>query len=257
MAEVIKMERFDIVYILKEDIEPAELTYSLRSVEQNFPHNKVWFVGSGAKGLQPDGSIYHRQVGATKWERVHSSFEQIIKCEDITKKFFLFNDDFFVLDKIDTAHFVNTVGGTLEKRVRDLKNNIGGTSLYCRSLADLRQELLINGYDVMSFALHIPILLDKRKMANVLGKFNSMMFRSAYGNYTRESYIYHPDVKIYDRENIPLPSWDYCSTTEDSFKNGKVGEFIRERFTKPSRFEDIPSPSITELYTEEGDIIHG
>ena len=30
------MERHDIVYILKEDIDTYELTYSLRSVDKNF-----------------------------------------------------------------------------------------------------------------------------------------------------------------------------------------------------------------------------
>lgn len=33
---------YDAVYILKNDIDPSELRYSLRSLE-NFPHGKVWF----------------------------------------------------------------------------------------------------------------------------------------------------------------------------------------------------------------------
>ena len=35
----------DIVYIIKDDLPTTELKYSLRSVEANFPHRLVWFVG--------------------------------------------------------------------------------------------------------------------------------------------------------------------------------------------------------------------
>ena len=246
------MHENDIVYILKEDINPDELKYSLRSVDKNFPHRKVWFVGGHAPGLTPDGSLYHRQNGATKWDRVHSSLLKIIKCEDISKKFFLFNDDFFVLQRIDSEHFVNMVNGTLEKRVRDIKRKCG-SSAYASNLTSLRQELLLKGFDAVSFAVHMPMLLDKEKVAKTLGQFNSNMFRSAYGNMSQEPYIFHSDVKIHDRENLPQKSWEYLSTTEDSFKNGKVGEYIRDLFVSPSRFENTPPPILNELYSEEGD----
>ena len=63
------------------------------------------------------------------------------------------------------------------------------------------------------------------------------MFRSQYGNRARVPYVYHEDVKIYENNERPREDTDYLSTTEKSFRDGLVGQFIRERFDKPSRFE--------------------
>ena len=47
----------DIVYFVKNTEENEELIYSLRSVDKNFPFNKVWFFGGCPKGLTPDVHI--------------------------------------------------------------------------------------------------------------------------------------------------------------------------------------------------------
>ena len=91
----------DIVYILKEDVDPYELTYSLRSVEKNFPHRKVWFVCGQPEGLIPDGRIIHRQHSTIRGERTRESMWKIIRNPDITEEFFLFNDDFFIMKPVN------------------------------------------------------------------------------------------------------------------------------------------------------------
>lgn len=247
------MERLDIVYVLKEDIDPAELIYSLRSVEANFPHRKVWFVGGHPDGLYPDGCIFHKQEGFSKFERAHSSLKKIIECHDVTDRFFLFNDDFYVLDRIDTEHFKNLTNGTLEKRIKTLMDLKGQNSYNC-GLADMRAELILKGYDTMSYSVHIPMLFDKAILQKVLDEFNTPMFRSVYGNVSGEPYAYHKDIKISDLSSIPGDDWDYVSTTERSFKDGKVGIYLKGRFPKPSRFETNTPPPLRELYSEEGDM---
>lgn len=249
------MERCDVVYILKESDEPYELTYSLRSLEQNFPHGKVFFVGGPQKGLTPDGSIYHTQEGYSKFERSHSSLRKIIECKDISERFFLFNDDFFILKRIDTADFKNLSNGTLEKRIQVLMDRTGRNA-YTEGLEDMRRELKRKGYDMLSYSVHIPILFDKTILTKVLDEFETPMYRSVYGNISGEPYEYHKDCKISNFVNIPDESWDYVSTTEKSFKDGAVGTYIRNLFDKPSRYENIPSPSLKELYSEEGDEVY-
>ena len=49
--------RHDIVYFVKNTEENEELVYSLRSVEKNFPYNRVWFFGGCPNGLKPDVHI--------------------------------------------------------------------------------------------------------------------------------------------------------------------------------------------------------
>lgn len=245
----------DVVYILKEGIESEELKYSLRSVDENFPHRKVWFVGGQPTSLMPDGRIRHKQTGMTKWERVRSSLLEIVKNKDISDEFFLFNDDFFVLSE-QSENFINFSNGTIEKRCLDIRKRTGKISNYVQRLDRLRIRLMKQGYDSVSFAVHMPMLLDKQKVKETLDRFSEPMFRSAYGNFHKIPYIYHEDVKIYDNESVPVFD-DYCSTTEDSFKDGKVGVFIRERFKEPSRFETEELTSYPrELYTEEGDEVH-
>lgn len=246
---------FDIVYILREDIVPNELRYSLRSIERNFPHRKVWFVCGQPEGLYPDGRIRHKQHGQNKWENTLSSLFEIIKCEDITDDFFIFNDDFFVM-KPFRGTFINYTAGTLEKRIRDL-TLAHGRSPYIDQLVKARNQLLFDGFDAISFAVHMPFLMNKELARGTLTNIGSPMFRSIYGNRNRVPFVYHEDVKIYDRTTAPDPEADYLSTMEDSFDNGRVGQFIRDAFPDPSRFEvpfeEQKRQQLRERYTEEGD----
>lgn len=245
--------KYDIVQILKEDINPEELKYSLRSVEQYFPHGKVWFVCGQPKGLTPDGRIEHKQTGNTKWERARSSLEKIVECGDISENFFLFNDDFFVL-KRPQLPFINYTNGTLEKRIKDIERRNGCASSYTRNLTRLYEQLLMKHCDTMSFTVHLPLLVNKALLAHTLQEFpTTPMFRSAYGNLNNIPYISHKDMKIYDMNSIPEEDWDYVSTTEDTFAKGQVGKWIKEKFPEPSRYEGPYTRNVKELYTEEGE----
>ena len=235
------MEKRDVVYILRNDIDGKtdELTYSLRSVAENFPVRFVWFVGGFPDGFMPDKAIIHDQTGGNKWERARSSLIKACECKEITDEFFLFNDDFFVL-KEPKGEFINFVNGTLGKRVADIIiNNRGGTSAYTRGLDDLAKRLRRMQKDTLSFAVHMPILIEKKKMLELLKSKNEHhAFRSLYGNYYEIPYIYHKDVKIHGMEQVPGDDWDYLSTTEQSFAFGKVGEWIRKRFPNPCKYEE-------------------
>ena len=226
----------DVVYILKEDIDPFELRYSLRSVAENFPHRSVWFICGQPEGFKPDGRIAHKQEGANKWDNVRGSLFKVLECGDITEDFYLFNDDFFVM-KPQTGDFINYTGGTLEHRIREIVTSCGPSN-YSRQLEKTRNELLIDGYDAISFCVHLPLLMNKTKALEVLNSaLGSPMFRSQYGNRAGVPYTYHKDVKVYDLNEEPPEDCDYLSTTELTFRDGKVGEFIRRRFPTPSRFE--------------------
>jgi hypothetical protein len=244
---------------LREDIgrAPNELIYSLRSVEQYFPHRKVWFVCGQPTGLTPDARLVHHQEGSNKWERVRSSYLKICNCNEISENFFLFNDDFFVL-KRPNPEFINFVDGSLEHRVREMEKNIGYPTNYSKSLSLLTIDLHTKRLDTMNFALHVPILYNKTMIKKTIAAFpGNPMFRSAYGNFIQVPYMSHKDVKIYDMTTIPKEDWDFVSTTEESFAKGAVGEYIRKMFPDPSYFEGPKVVSSKELFTEEGDIRYG
>lgn len=248
--------RHDIVYILKNDYEEEELRYSLRSVCLNFPYRKIVFVGGCPKDINPDLYIKHLQTGSTKWERARSSLIKALSSEELTDDIWLFNDDFFIMDKIKAHTDTNYFNGTLEKRVIDLKRNCGKASGYINQLDRLRHLLLNANRDTLSFALHLPMLINRKKALELLTnkKFNTPMFRSLYGNYYQIPCEFMEDVKVRDLEQIP--DTPYISTTDEAFRDGKVGEFLRRYFADPCKYERSHSNvfSLKEIYTEEGEV---
>lgn len=225
----------DIVYVLKQNIDPYELTYSLRSIEKNFPHRKVWFIGSKPEGLTPDGSIYHQQTGNTKGGLIKSSLWKAITSKDITEDFFWFNDDFFVMKPVDPSKFINFVDGTLERRIQELYKD-AGPGPYMRELLKCQQELLIKKQTQMNFDVHLPLLMNKSLAVKSVNQCSSPQFRSFYGNFNKLPYEVMPDVKVYSLTSVPTES-TYLSTNDETFRDGAVGRYIREVFSKPSRFE--------------------
>ena len=224
----------DIVYILKPDGITDELKYSLRSVEANFPHRRVWFVGGQPKGLTPDMALPHKQSGGNKWELIRSSMLKVITEPELTEEFFLFNDDFFIMKPVK-GKFVNYAEKTLSWRIDDLKKTFPWLNHYGRTLVKAREELKCLGFGEINFEVHTPMLFNKSLVPSIM-KCSSPQMRSVYGNVNGIPYVQRDDVKIYDMETVPKDA-DYISTNDDIFQHGKVGEYIRDTFTKPSRFE--------------------
>lgn len=249
--------KYDIIYVVKNDCDGEELKYSIRSVVKNFPYRKICIVGGCPECLTADILMYDKQTGKTKWEKTMGSFKQALLNEDLTDDVWLFNDDFFVMDRITEPK--NYFGGTLEKRVIQLRRSIKN-SAYTNQLDALKGKLIKMNKDTLSFALHVPMLINRSKALQLFETFPKLqMFRSLYGNYYEIECTYMKDVKIYDLESVPNTS--IISTSDESFKNGKVGEFIRACFTEPSKYEIEKAELLArlatkELYTEEGDEIH-
>lgn len=229
----------DIVYVLKADIDPEELRYSLRSVEENFPCRKVWFVGGQPKGFEPDGAIRHKQVGGTKWDLIKSSLRKVLDEDGITEDFYWFNDDFFVM-KPFKGKFVNYADNTLTWRIEELKQENSWLNPYARTLVKAREELKSLDRGEVNFEVHLPMLLNKDKVRASFYVCSSPQFRSVYGNYNRIPFVEHKDVKVYDFETVPQDA-DFLSTNDKTFQEGEVGKYIKGVFSNPSRWE-TPTP---------------
>ena len=243
----------DVVYILKNDISSEEIRYSLRSVEENFPHRKVFFFGGRPPMINPDVMVPIHQFGMNKWEKVRNSLIKVCQNDEVTDDFFLFNDDFYILKPVDTENFINFSDGDLEGRAKDIIHRYGKGSQYSTQLLQTATFLKAHGKPSKSFVLHLPMLINKQKALEVLTmKGMPPMFRSLYANMAEVPYETRKDVKIYTNDLTPGEDWDYLSTTDESFRDGEVGKWIRARFPNPSRFEKINAP-VHDLYTEEGD----
>ena len=90
----------------------------------------------------------------------------------------------------------------------------------------------------MSYACHVPILLNRTKVKEVLETFQiEATFRSVYGNYTQMGGELIEDVKIMDLNGLPGEDWSLVSTHEESFAKGKVGTYLRLYFPTPCKYE--------------------
>ena len=227
-------ENRDIVYILKDDVEADELRYSLRSLE-NFPHNKVWFFCGCPKGIRPDEYVPFKQTGNRKFEKATSTYRAIAE-SGVTDDFWMFNDDFFILEKVEDFPYM--YNGTLAEYIEFIRTR-NRVHPYARRLDRTRVNLESKGLGTLNYALHIPMLFNKEKVLETLREFpDDPMFRSLYGNLHKVGGVEENDCKICDMETIP-EGWKLVSTYEDSFKNGKVGEWIRAKFPTPSRWEEL------------------
>ena len=230
------MKKHDIVYILKNDIRPDELKYSLRSVEQNMTYKAVWFYGGCPAELKPDHYVRLTQYGSTKWEKVAETLRVAFSNEDLTENVWLFNDDFFILKKLTTEQPL--VQGSLAYRCQKTKAQEGKPSPYSEQLMKTLAALKADGKDRLDYAMHVPMLINRKKGLEVLQRFPSVpMFRSLYGNYWSIGGTLTNDVKITDNESLPGKDWRFVSTSDGSFENGRVGDYIRQTFKNPSRYE--------------------
>lgn len=222
----------DIVYFVKDTESNEELRYSLRTLK-NFPHRKVWFYGGCPAGLKPDKWVHIVQDKENKWENVRMMLESACKNKEISSSFWLFNDDFFIMKKLyDPKTLYN---GDLYKRIVQLEDKYERITTYSKQLREMCKELEAMGCPTRNYALHVPILIHKKKALEVLNLSDCPMFRSLYANYCNLGGVLSSDCKITSIEK----TWKrgaYLSTDDDSFK-GAVGKQIRELFPDKCQYE--------------------
>lgn len=224
----------DIVYFVKESSKNRELQYSLRSVEQNFKAGgRVWLVGGMPAGFKPDGFLRVAQGMPSKWENVRNSLIEVCKNDEISEDFWLFNDDFFVLEPCDDS-LPNMYWKSLDDWIELCKN----ASEYVSRLKHLKKTLEDAGLPIVNYALHKPMLVNRKKALEVLEKFpNEPMFRALYGNYMKLGGVEEADYKIRRMDQGLKNGERFVSTMDESFKCGVIGRQLRAMFDKPSRFE--------------------
>lgn len=227
---------YDVVYFVKNADENEELRYSLRSLEANFPCGKVWFFGGCPAGLGPDVHVPVVQDQDSKYLRVRNMLRRACFNEEITPSFWLFNDDFFIMKRQHNPK--PAIRGTLENRVAQLEKQFGLPRPYSNRLKATARVLRSRGCDTLDYELHIPFLVNRERAQKVLSTFSDdFAFRSIYGNYNYIGGEIRKDVKVFDLEEAPDETMDFLSTSDVSFRVGIVGEYIRKRFQKKSRWE--------------------
>lgn len=230
------MRKYDIVYVLKHGAGSKELRFSLRSVEENLNHGAVWFYGGKPAGIEPDEYVRYYQRGVNKFERVRDTLTAICKNDEITKKFWLFNDDFYVLEKMQSTEPLYQ--GMIHDHALNVESRHGNrVTSYTKLLRECEEILKGADLPTLDYALHVPLLVERETMLKALEEFpDCPMVRNLYGNYAKLGGVFHEDVKTTDARFVIPEGRDYLSTS-DAALSGPLLEQMRERFPEPCRYE--------------------
>ena len=225
----------DIVYFVKDGVKNEELRYSLRSVDLNMPHKRVWIFGGCPLNIMPDVRVKVAQTGKTKWDKVRNMYRMVCENKEVTDNFIMFHDDFFVMQPTD--HLTPLYRCTLDEHIKLLEPS--KPTPYSRLLRGCRDA--IKGDVALSYELHTPFIFNKKNLLNVLNTFpNLHALRTMYGNlYYAGQSDKHRDVKIF---NIH-PDFDYKNSqflsTDDPVINinNDIWRWLQKQFIKKSSFE--------------------
>lgn len=230
----------DIVYFCKDAKTNEELTYSIRSVVANFPHDKIWIYGGCPENIKTDNYVHITQVGPTKWDKVRKMYQAAVNNPGISDDFFLFNDDFFIMQPLEFMPVLYRA--TLPEHILEIEMKHGDRpSEYTKLLRTTYRNLLPYTEDVLSYELHIPFLFNKARLKKIMDKFPSIhATRTLYGNYFKIGGDRMSDVKVYGtapRNNVNTST--FLSTDDSAWKNDKysVATRVRNSFPQKSDYE--------------------
>lgn len=230
--------KHDIVYIVRDGAN-EELRYSLRSVEKNFRFRRVIIYGGKPDDIHPDKYVHVNQHGATRYEMTRNVIRQACDDNDITPDFWLFNDDFFIMRPLHSYKTEN--GGLLWDHIDRIERGYGITE-YTKQLRHLLYTLeRQNRFKCpKDYDLHKPMLINRAKMAAVIDNYpDETAVRSLYGNVWDIHGPQGEDCKFGSAAGDPKrKDIDIISTSDEAFKGGDIGVYIRDQFPDRSRFEE-------------------
>ena len=228
----------NFIYICRTG-ENEELRYSIRSVLNSFPEAEIWVIGG-----KPDwyaGNYLYVDQNSSKYDNAIANLKALCNSEDTPKDFFLMNDDFFILQKIDKIEMLH--GGLLSDKISRYQK-IARSSSYIRKLFSTNDRLKKNKIDnALDYELHIPMHMEKEKLKYILDQYPELLWRSMYGNTFNLGGTECQDVKIYGNNTIrsQIKQVDYTkdiflSTDDVSFKKVVLPEF-KNIFSSKSSLE--------------------
>jgi hypothetical protein len=208
----------DLVYICRSG-ENEELRYSIRSAVKNLKFDNLWVVGGKPNWYV--GNYLEVTQNKSKYTNARNNLRAICNSSEISNSFILMNDDFYIINKVDTVPYMH--GGLLSKKIATYKELTGNTRyvlMLKKTFANLSRRF---GNDVLDYELHVPMIMEKEKLLKVIDVLD--FWRSRYGNVFNVGGIEIEDVKVYSSGGLTkkpggqdIFRYDYLSSNDDSFK---------------------------------------
>jgi len=240
------MQKPDILYIVKNDDDNEELRYSLRSL-RNLPHGKVFISGYTPKWVDTDNVISidsYQGNGVYGFLNARSNLQHAMMTEKLSEDFVLMNDDFFIMKPIKSVP--NLYGGMFIDMIDALAALNSKTTylLGARASAALLNETGLTISDIKNYSIHTPMLMNKMLLYEVLMTSYSsnhakmhLHIRTLYGNTHDIGGAEIKDIKVTGVTKEAFEGKMFLSTTDNSFKNGAVGTYVRNQLYGKGEYE--------------------
>lgn len=235
----------DIVYILGTGSKWAdnEIRYSMRSVEKFLPHRRIFIVGE--RPFFASDQVTHIPAMDPYPSKLKNAVHKIAIAasrEDVSERFYLFNDDFFFLKEPPNKLPIYHRGA--------LTVSIGAhptqTGYYVMAKVNALKKLKLRGIGhPIDYSVHYPMLFTKEGCLEVLSRFGGpgagYLFRTCYANWFTLGGVELKEVN----GRCPMKPFAWRDLSEDAFvscgdhlsRNQRFRDFLAQRFPNPSKYE--------------------
>lgn len=235
-------KNLDVVYIVKERETNEELRYSLRSVAKNLPHATVWIVGYCPRWVARVSHIRIRQSLPGKHLNSMNNWNAATLDERITPNYVHMNDDFFVMQPIEKLeHYHMGDFAEFAKAYHTSYPDSQYTQVIARTNGVLES---LRASDAKCYELHVPMVMNRVHYQEAMQRqrefnptYQPVFPRSLVGSLNNYGGTKTNDVKVYDLDGKFDKGSLFLSTTDKTFKHGKVGQHIRSVFAERCKYE--------------------
>lgn len=231
---------FDILYPVRPGEDNEELRWSLRTLEANFPHRRVWIVGHKPSWVSDEVGFIEGNLWGNAQMNVYNNIR--IACEDdrLSARVGIWNDDFFVTEPMKTIK--TEYRSTLREHIETRRVQLQQEQWWPVSLRTTLLALQAHGFDdPLSYELHTPFVVNRKKMADTLNLFRYVtpeappQWRTLYGNMNKMGgKRREADVKVYADGEIKKP---FHSTIDRAFP--LYAKRFAKAYPRPSKYERV------------------
>lgn len=235
----------DIVYIYNHTTSEwrgQELRFSLRSLEVfGMNYRNVVLVGDKPEYLNDKITfIPMKEVSGYKEIRIFEKLLKACKSELVSDPFIFFNDDFFLVKKINFQELPYYYFDNLANKIRARQRN----DIHKIAMSNTRTALLQREHSTRFFDIHYPMKYSKYRLSELKRVYNwdiraGYVIKSLYANTFGIEGKSKPDCKFLDERSKSEVLKRINGT--DLFSTGKVtraiAEILQKMFPEKSSYE--------------------